>query len=323
MLLKAKKINFLKANTKTNTTHNTTIADPQSFVKSFRQNDIITLKPKPKIQPHSSNINSETQSDLDGLSSNFSRSRSFSFKVGTPVPMMNSSFKLDSAGVTCGGPIADYESLTTSYTGLVAAAASFNNNNDNSQTNTYVKPSSRSALRTALSSNRSSHHNLLMTQSSLNLPKLLRRQNSNLASTTSINTNNHNHHHQQQQHQDTLNESAAAKQRRVSFGQIELQQLDIPVMYKHSNVALERFKLNPNFYLPDGKLKRKFSLPKLSDTLEQVKNCGYLRRHSTGNTSNNNNTSGYECDYDISDVKNIFKDIIQQNVSEYDLSYRE
>ena len=296
----------------------------------MRQNDIIVKKPKPKIHQNSSNINGETQSDLDGLSSNFSRSRSFSFKVGTPVPMMNSSFKLDSAGVTCGGPIADYDSMTTSYTGLVAAAASFNNNNnnnDNSQTLTYVKPSSRSALRTALSSNRSSHHNLLMTQSSLNLPKLLRRQNSNLASTSSINTNNHNHHHQHQ-HQDTLNESAAAKQRRVSFGQIELQQLDIPVMYKHSNVALERFKLNPNFYLPDGTLKRKFSLPKLSDTLEQVKNCGYLRRHSTGNTSNNNNnnnnnTSGYECDYDISDVKNIFKDIIQQNVSEYDLSYRE
>lgn len=231
---------------------------------------------------------------------------------------MNSSFKLDSSNTgsntNVAGPLGDYDSLTTSYSGLVAAAASFNNNNNQNNS----KPMSRSALRTALSSNRSSHHNLMMTQSSLNLPKLLRRQNSivNSSANTTTNMSNSNHHN----HHDTSNESAAAKQRRVSFGQIELQQLDIPIMYKHSNVALERFKLNPNFYLPDGTLKRKFSLPKLSDSLEQVKNCGYLRRHSTGNSNSNNN---YEGDYDIADVKNIFKDIIQQNVSEYDLSYQE
>ena len=244
--------------------------------------------------------------------------------TNTPTPMMNSSFKIDSGnnGTGGGGGVNDLESLTTSYSGLIVAAAnaSFNNENNHNLFKPSTQQSSRSmTLRTALSNRSSTHHTNSMTQSSLNLPKLLRRQNS------IVNTFD-NHHHQ---HQELNDSSVAGKSRRVSFGQIELQQLDIPIMYKHSNVALERFKLNPNFYLPDGTLKRKFSLPKLSDTLEQVKNCGYLRRHSNpaaGQSHVNSATSsggGYECDYDLADVKNIFKDIIQQNVSEYDLSYRE
>jgi hypothetical protein len=308
----------------------------------LRQNDVIVLKPKPsKAAPQHLTKNTAKHADTQSidLNSNFLGTRSFSFKMSssggvggvngthTPTPMMNSSFKLDS-GNNGSGCVNDLDSLTTSYSGLIVAAAnaSFNNNENNQN---LFKPSTQQSsrsmtLRTALSNRSSTHH----TQSSLNLPKLLRRQNS------IVNTLDNHHNHQEMNDSSASSTTGAGKSRRVSFGQIELQQLDIPIMYKHSNVALERFKLNPNFYLPDGTLKRKFSLPKLSDTLEQVKNCGYLRRHSNPVAQSNLNSatssgggggggSGYECDYDLADVKNIFKDIIQQNVSEYDLSYRE
>ncbi len=78
-------------------------------------------------------------------------------------------------------------------------------------------------------------------------------------------------------------------------GQIELNQLDIPTVYRHSNAAFERYKSNPEFYLPDGTIRRKYSLPKLSEALEQVKNFKYLRR--------------YSIDFDKHvDTSNIFKD---------------
>ena len=48
----------------------------------------------------------------------------------------------------------------------------------------------------------------------------------------------------------------------------------------HSNEALEKFKFNPNYYLPDGKLKAKFLLPKLKDTIENAKNSRYIRQYS-------------------------------------------
>ncbi len=86
---------------------------------------------------------------------------------------------------------------------------------------------------------------------------------------------------------------------RVSFGQIELKQLDIPTVYKYSNVGFEKHKLNPNFYLPDGSLKRKFSLPKLTDTIETIKNCRYLRRNSLDEDKSPSHV----------DVVNIFKDL--------------
>ena len=91
--------------------------------------------------------------------------------------------------------------------------------------------------------------------------------------------------------------------------------MDFLYFFEHINSHFFlKFDLNliSLFKKKDGTLKRKFSLPKLSDTLEAVKNCGYLRRHSTGNTS-----SKLDSDYDV-DIKNIFKDI--QNVSEYDIS---
>ena len=68
--------------------------------------------------------------------------------------------------------------------------------------------------------------------------------------------------------------------RRNTVGKIELNQLEIPTIYKHSNVAIEKYKSNPEYYLPNGLPKRKFSLPKLTDSFEQVKTCGYLRRSS-------------------------------------------
>lgn len=86
------------------------------------------------------------------------------------------------------------------------------------------------------------------------------------------------------------------KKRQVSFGKVELNQLEIPTLYRHSNVAMEKFKLDPHFYLPNGNLKRKFSLPKLDETLEAIKNCRYIRRRPSENDDN-------------VDVTNIFKDI--------------
>lgn len=91
------------------------------------------------------------------------------------------------------------------------------------------------------------------------------------------------------------------KKRQVSFGKVELNQLDIPTLYRHSNVAMEKFKLDPYFYLPNGNLKRKFSLPKLDETLEAIKNCRYIRKPPS------------EIDENI-DVTNIFKDIFQNRI---------
>lgn len=65
----------------------------------------------------------------------------------------------------------------------------------------------------------------------------------------------------------------------TSFGQ-KLNQLSDPTSYRHSNPGYERFKANPQIYLPDGSMRRKFSLPKLSESIEQFKECRYLRRGS-------------------------------------------
>jgi hypothetical protein len=70
-------------------------------------------------------------------------------------------------------------------------------------------------------------------------------------------------------------------QRKVSFTKIDTDELDIPKHYKHSSDALEKYKFNPHYYLPDGTLKRKFSLPLLKDSLEAVKGCNYLRMPET------------------------------------------
>lgn len=91
------------------------------------------------------------------------------------------------------------------------------------------------------------------------------------------------------------------KKRQVSFGKVELNQLDIPTLYRHSNVAMEKFKLDPYFYLPNGNLKRKFSLPKLDETLEAIRNCRYIRKHKD------------EMEENI-DVTDIFKDIFPNGI---------
>jgi hypothetical protein len=75
-------------------------------------------------------------------------------------------------------------------------------------------------------------------------------------------------------------------------------QIEMPDLYKHSNLGYERF--NKNFYLPNGTLKRKYSLPQLSDCMESVKNCEYLRRHNSSIDNNNNKKD---------DINNIFKDL--------------
>ncbi|RNA42972.1 hypothetical protein BpHYR1_047471 [Brachionus plicatilis] len=91
------------------------------------------------------------------------------------------------------------------------------------------------------------------------------------------------------------------KKRQVSFGKVELNQLEIPTLYRHSNVAMEKFKLDPHFYLPNGHLKRRYSLPKLDETLDAIKNCRYIRRGSSEQEDN-------------IDVTNIFKDIFQNDI---------
>ncbi len=70
------------------------------------------------------------------------------------------------------------------------------------------------------------------------------------------------------------------KSRKVSFTQVDLNELEIPKTYMHSNEALEKYKFNPNYYLQDGTLKTKFLLPQLKDSLETIKNCRYIRQYS-------------------------------------------
>lgn len=91
--------------------------------------------------------------------------------------------------------------------------------------------------------------------------------------------------------------------RRVSFGQIELSQLEIPTVYKHSNIGFEKYKSNPNFYLPDGSLRRRFSLPRMSETLDAVRNCSYLR-HNVQKAAEQESIC-----HDTRNVVNIFKDL--------------
>ena len=68
--------------------------------------------------------------------------------------------------------------------------------------------------------------------------------------------------------------------------------------------------VNPNYYLPDGTLKRRFSLPKLKDALEMVKHCRYLRKFSIDRSIDPD-------EKDFEDVRSIFKDtdtsIIEKN----------
>ena len=239
--------------------------------------------------------------------------------------------------------VSDLESF--SYNAPASSSAAFTPRKfEATQSEIFAKPPTAQSVRTALTNRTnqsartifSNFSNLAHTTSSstlrrtslptnmasLSLPKILRQASSRLQSNSNAAMTANNQHHNQHHNASSTscNLDMDATKRRVSFGQIELNQLEIPVMYKHSNVAFERYKLNPNFYLPDGTLKRKFSLPKLSDTLDAVKNCGYLRRHST-NESFPNNVGGSESEYEL-DVKNIFKDL-QTNVSEYDVSYHE
>jgi hypothetical protein len=144
------------------------------------------------------------------------------------------------------------------------------------------------------SRNRSS----ISSYSSVNLPKLSRlslsRSISSAINNTNTNTNNNN--------TNKSNKEVESTKRRVSFCQIDLNQLDNPKLYRYTNTAAyDRFKFNPHYYLPDGTLKRKFSLPKLSDTLEAVKNCNYLRRKSIDNIA------------DQLEVINIFKNSHNNN----------
>lgn len=143
---------------------------------------------------------------------------------------------------------------------------------------------SRNQTTSAFSRNRSS---ISTYSSALNLPKLSRLSLSHAASSTSM----------RKLVRNKENSSSTSNKRRVSFGQIDLNNLDNPKLYRYSNsAAYERYKFNPHYYLPDGSLKRKFSLPKLSDTLEAVKNCNYLRRNSIENTA------------DQTEILNIFKE---------------
>ena len=131
---------------------------------------------------------------------------------------------------------------------------------------------SRTQTASVFSRNRSS---ISTYSSALNLPKLSRLSFSRAASSTNLRKTSRNKEN-----------SSVTSKRRVSFGQIDLNNLDNPKMYRYSNsAAYERYKFNPHYYLPDGSLKRKFSLPKLCDTLEAVKNCNYLRRNSIESTA--------------------------------------
>jgi hypothetical protein len=78
----------------------------------------------------------------------------------------------------------------------------------------------------------------------------------------------------------------------------------------HSNAALEKYKFNPNYYLPDGSLKSKFLLPQLKDTLESAKKCRYLRQSTT---ETDQELVKNKSDFDV--VKYIFHDEIVPTIN--------
>ncbi len=120
--------------------------------------------------------------------------------------------------------------------------------------------------------------NTSLLKSSTNL---LHSARSNRSTTTSANQSTSNTKNSNWNFLPKLRKNSSSKpdEKKVRT-QIELTQLDIPTVYRHSNAAFERYKSNPEFYLPDGTIRRKYSLPKLSEALEQVKNFKYLRRYS-------------------------------------------
>jgi hypothetical protein len=75
----------------------------------------------------------------------------------------------------------------------------------------------------------------------------------------------------------SVNKRKNSNNRRMSFTQVDMKELTIPKTYMHSNEGLEKCKMNPYFYLPDGSLRKRFSLPKLADTLAVAKKARYLR----------------------------------------------
>ena len=83
--------------------------------------------------------------------------------------------------------------------------------------------------------------------------------------------------------------------------------LDIPVVYKYSNAGLERYKADPTFYLPNGEMRRKYSLPALTDSIEMVKNLFYLRHNANEDEKDNkvNNESGAAKDHSVAIIDDV------------------
>ena len=188
--------------------------------------------------------------------------------------------------------------LQTTKTNSILQQSNKNNNNINLNNNTNNNHATSNSNFTVNSNSSKTGDTILKA-----MPKLLRirtatkapqkedQQSQQILDITN-NANNAN---------TTLDSTSLNNKRRVSFGQIELNQLEIPAVYKYSNVGLEKYRINPNFYLPDGSLKRKFSLPKLNDTIEAIKNCRYLRRNSQELAAQEKMSH--------SDAVNIFKDL--------------
>ena len=198
-------------------------------------------------------------SHLD-LSSNFTRSRTFSLKLDTPTPLNSSSFKHQDM------LLADLDTMTFSpckYEFEIPVTTQLKPSTQQSSRSNRTLFSNISNLNPNLK--RASNTTALAASSnhlvSLSLPKLLRQAGgggSTSMSTATMHLTNPSLLNMTSQSGSnnlslSLEESSKQQQqqsRRVSFGQVELNQLEIPIVYKHSNVALERYKLNPNFYLP-------------------------------------------------------------------------
>lgn len=105
---------------------------------------------------------------------------------------------------------------------------------------------------------------------------------------------------------DQIHADRRKKSRKVSFTQIDLNELEIPKPLMHSSDALEKYKFNPHYYLPDGTIKAKFLLPQLKDTIESVKDCRYIRQFSMENDEQIKNNYCDSVDFDI--VRYVFHD---------------
>lgn len=269
------------------------VPQQQKFKSNARRMSSIGIMTTAKSNDEFANIKKIRKFSLDQHQQSVTSGKSNLIKSYRRLSMANDTLLKPFNNETNKALIPQQQPARISPSSLFAPSSSVKTDSSDQHTNLYTAAGSIYST----SRNRSS----ISSYSSVNLPKLSRLSLSRSISSVINNTNTNNTSNNNNTNTNKSNKEVESK-RRVSFCQIDLNQLDNPKLYRYTNTAAyDRFKFNPHYYLPDGTLKRKFSLPKLSDTLEAVKNCNYLRRKSIDNIA------------DQLEVINIFKNSHNNN----------